>query len=159
MIDIFSMKLYGGINIAGTMTVDNLRNEEFRGVYLSSRNAISYQNLQHSRQPKILKTRKHMQMLPMSLLLRKHSCLKRSFDHQVSAFQSSGLIEHWEEIFPESCRDIEDKKPKKLKVGQIVGVIEVCAVLYLISLIVFFLELMTLKHGKIKKIIDFFAFD
>lgn len=152
------MIVYSSINVASSMAVVNLRDEEFRGVYLTHGRAISFENMQSLRQQKILRTREHMQMLPMSILLRKHSCLRRSFDYHVSAFQTSGLIDHWEDMYPDAVKIIPDKNPKKLKIGQIVGVIEVCAVLYTISLLIFIFELITLKQGKIKKIIDYFTF-
>lgn len=156
--EIFSMEVYSGINDASSLATVNLRDEEFRGVYLTHGRAISYENMLYFRKQKILRTKEHMQMLPMTILLRKYSCLRRSFDFHISALRTSGLIDYWEEIYPDAIKKIEDKKSEKLKIGQIVGVIEVCGVLYTISLLIFILELMTLKHGRIKTFIDFFAF-
>lgn len=138
--------------------IHKLQNDEFRGVYLTSKNVINYHNSQHFRQQKILKTKDYMQMLPIQLLVRKHSCLKRSFDHQILAFQSSGLIGHWLKSFTETIVDIEDKEPKNLKIDQIIGIIEVCAALYALSFLIFMMELLTLKYKKIKKIVDLITF-
>lgn len=138
--------------------IDQLRDDEFRGVYLSSINLINYNNLQHFRQPKILRMKEHMQLFPLIILLPKHSCLKSSFDHQILAFQSSGLIQHWLKSFTKTIKDIEDKEPRKLKIDQIIGIIEICAALHALSFLIFIMELLTWKYKKIKYIIDFFTF-
>lgn len=101
----------------------NLRDDQFRGVYLSSKTFISYNNFQNSQEPQILITKDYLQMSSFYILYRKHSCLKKPFDLQLSTFHSSGLVQHWEEIFTRTIEDIEETEPKELTVDQIIGII------------------------------------
>lgn len=151
------MKSYE-IDRNNTYVLHQLRDDTFRGVYLTSRNTINYESVQHIRQSKVLSAKEQVQLLQMSILIQKHSCLKESFDYQILHFRSSGLIEYWLKSFSKTIKDIEDKKPKKLNIDQFIGIIKICAALYAFSFLVFIMELMTLKYEGVKKLINFFTF-
>lgn len=97
-------------------------------------------------------------MLPMSIMFRNQTCLKESVDHQILAFLGSGLIERWVEMFSETIDYFDENETKKLKIDQIVGVIEICVIMYALCVLIFILELLTLKYEAIRKFIDFFTF-
>lgn len=129
-------------------------------VNLIANNLINFHNMQHFQKPEILRTEEYMQMLSSTsiILFRRHSCLKQSFDHQLLVFHSSGLIQYCEKFLTKTIKDTEDKEPRKLQFNQIIGIIEICVASYALSLLMFIMELSTLKHGKFKKIVHFFTF-
>lgn len=152
MIEIFRIKPLT------TFDVDVLRDEKYRGVYETAKSYISYINWVRFREPTILMTKDTIQLAPIVIIIQKPSCLKKPFDQQILAFQSSGLIQDFEKYFTKNIKDIEDKEPKKLNIDQFIGLIEICAVLYALSFLIFLMELLALKHEKMKKFIDFFTF-
>lgn len=72
MIDIFSI-IANAHYIDDEKYVDNLRNAKIRGVYHTTKYAVKYYNLQHLQEPTILRTKEDLQLLPFSILTRKHS--------------------------------------------------------------------------------------
>lgn len=135
-----------------------LRDENYRGVYLTTAQIINYYNLQNFPKPAILKTKEYVQMITFTIYFQKYSCLLRTFDRNIAAFVTNGLIHYWDEQFTKIIDQIEDPEPKQLNIDQIAGVIEICAVLYALSVLVFIMEIMASHHEAIKKIIDFFTF-
>lgn len=140
------------------MDYENLWNERYNCVYTGIKLRTSHRNLQKFREPNILMSKEYMQMMTYTIFFQKNSWLKNSFDHQILNLQCSGLIQHWEKLFTRTIKDIEENEPKKLRVDQFIGIIEICSALYALSVLIFIMELMTLKYKKIKKIIDFRTF-
>lgn len=97
-------------------------------------------------------------MISFAIYFRKHSCLVRTFNRHMTVFISNGLIYHWEKQFKIVIDPVEKPGPKELSIDQISGVIQICAALYALCILIFLLEIISPHHEAIKKIIDFFTF-
>lgn len=134
----------------------NLTDDNFGGAFLASSLRVEYFNIVNSRKVKILKTKDYIRLLPFCMYFRKHSCLMKPFNRQISAYTSSGLINFWASAFRKSAHSKSDKKePKPMSLHQVVGVIIVCSFLIAVSLIIFTLELLSTKFQAIKSSLDF----
>lgn len=152
MIDTFSLIIGGRIDI------DDILDDKYRGVHEVTKGVIRYYNLLHFQEQPILITKDDIKLAPISVVIREPSCLKMPINHQIFAFRSSGLVQHWEKKYIKTIKEIEDNEPKKLNIDQFIGLIKICAVLHALSFLIFITELLTLKYRKMKKIIDFFTF-
>lgn len=136
-----------------------LRNSSHDGVYMTYAQVIEYYNQQNFPQPEILKTKESIQMLPFSIFFRKHSCITNTFNRQIEAGTSSGLISFWADRLTKSHFKFNGKiKPKTLKFNQIKGILMICMCLYGFSIIIFFVELLSARHKRIKRFVDFFTY-
>lgn len=144
------------------MALHNLTDEHFNGAYMSISQVVDYFNFYHFPKINILKTKEHFQQLPFCIYFRKHSTLIASFNKQIAAYTSSGLINFWASAYitvvPNKNADIE-MQAKKLSLNQINGVIIVSGCLILLSTIVFIFEVISMKYDRVKQYLDFFTFD
>lgn len=137
------------------LSLDELRGVDLDGPYCQLKNIVDYNNFINFRKPKLLMTKEYIKMYPIVMYVRKTTCLKVTFDRQIAALHSSGLVEHWQKSYTKTVKDPEDRNPKKLKIDQFIGIIEICAVMYALSFFVFIMELMTLKCKRIRTLMDF----
>lgn len=137
----------------------NLTDEHFEGAYLTNSLRVDYFNFVNRRKVKILKTKEYIRLLPFCMYFRRHSCLIKPFDKQIAAYTSSGLIDFWANKFRRSITNKSDRKePKPMSLHQIAGVLIMCSYLIAVSLIVFFLEVSSMRFETIKTFLDFLMF-
>lgn len=87
--------------------------------------------------------------------LTKHSKYRIVFNHQLSLFIESGLIEYWSAKFLDRNRfEKHDKRPQKFGMGGITAILKICASLYLISIWIFIAEILSEKCIFLKKVIE-----
>lgn len=136
--------------------LDDMRDDNLDGVYVHLKNMVDYNNYLNYRKPKILTTKDHINMYPIWMWVRKFSCLKIAFDYQISALQSSGLIQHWQQFYIKTVKETEEKEPQKLNIDQFTGIIMICGGLYALSIVVFIMELVISKCNQIRKFKKFY---
>lgn len=135
----------------------NLTDDDFDGAYQTISQVVDYFNLINFPNVNILKTKDSIQSMPLCIYYRKHSCLLKPFNEQINSYQSSGLIVSWASAFrkPLYLKDKGHIEPTPLSMSQISGLVTVCIICFVISIIVFILELMSTSHGAIKILLDF----
>lgn len=121
---------------------------------------VDYFNLKNFPNANILKTKDIVQSMPFCIYYRKNSCLTRPINQQLIQFQSGGLIQSWSKKFqkPPYLKDKSHMEPTALSFDQISGLVTVCIVATVISIMVFILELMSTSHESIKILLDFLTF-
>lgn len=143
-----------------TASLQNLTDDDFDGAYQTISQSVDYFNLLNFPKPSVLKTKQNIQMMPMCMYYRKHSCLLKPFNDQINLYSSSGLIAFWASGFSKTRHNKNGQmEEKKLSINQISGLITVCSVLLVISIIVFIFELISTSHEAVRKLIDFFTFN
>lgn len=131
-------------------------------VYMTSTQMFDYYNYLNSKK-RILCTKEMIQMMSFSIFQRKHSCLTKPLNDQIAMLTSSGLISFWNSNFRKNDAHREEYEnrdgPKRLNISQFNGLMIICVTLYIIGILIFVLELMSVRHKTIKTIIDFISFD
>lgn len=148
-------------NVSNLDNFRNLTDENFGGAYMSISQVVDYFNLKNFPHINILKTKQYVQLMPFCIYYRKHSCLVRPFNEQISLLTSSGMIVSWARLYktPNYKHSQIQPKTQSLTFNQISGLITVCGLLIVISVIVFGLELMSTSHETIKIVLDFVTFN
>lgn len=140
------------------LNLDEIRGDNLDGVYCQLKNIVDYSNFMNFRKPKLLMTRDYISMYMILMKVRESTCLKIAIDRQIAGLQSSGLVEHWRKSYTKTVKDTEDKNPINLKLDQFIGIIEICAALYALSLLMFLIELMSSKCKIIRIFMDILTF-
>lgn len=146
-----------------TTLVEMLRNyhdSDVDGVAFSSKEAVIYFNVMEF-------PHRHLSFTNDQLLsgynmhyFPKKSIFRDLFNFRIQAFHEAGLTDFWymERMLVYHNRNMKESSQSALYFDNIIGVIEICATMYLISLITFLLEMMTLIFPQICNILDYFAY-
>lgn len=142
----------------GTFDILELQKEhKFPGVTLLLRETISYHNRLHRHTAVIAWSKQRVMLLPLTLYFRKHSFYVWEFNRRIEYFIECGLINIWSKQYREtflSKRDI-GKEPKKLSLIQIEGIFLIQCIFFGICLVVFIIELISLKIRFIRNILSY----
>lgn len=93
--------------------------------------------------------------------LPKGSYLARPFSLAISHLISSGLIDNWKNKYVNEklkYNRYDTDEPHQLKYLHIRGCVQLCLALYVLSIIVFVLEILTKYSKKLRKIVNFFTY-
>lgn len=117
------------------------------GVFIASLDTVEYHNSLHAESGFLIPSRRRIFLLPLSIFLRKHSCLAPAFNTRIETLQSSGLIQLWSRMYRKMSfyHQAKQNEPKQLSFEQVGGIYIIAAYLYAISLFVFFVELLSLQ--------------
>lgn len=92
-------------------------------------------------------------------LFRNNSALTTVIDRQLVLFQEVGLIQFWTQNNIEHRRSTpKQKAPARMNLGNFAAAFQVCGLLYVISVIVFFIEIRCAKQARVKQIIEYFTY-
>lgn len=103
-------------------------------------------------------TKDHLYMLPLIFLFRKTSPLATEFNRQLQLLQERGLVDFWFRNITGSPKSNEKREPTKLEMTSILAAFQICGAMYVVSIIVFILELVSKKSKRIKRIIDYLTY-
>lgn len=153
----FSLVVYNG----NMSALDNLHSDDFNGIFMVSQEIFEYYNFLNNESQRIICQKETIRMMLFSIYLPKHSCITDVVNLVIHRLTSSGLIPFWTAQFRKSnARRKHDKRePKRLAIDQINGLITICTIFYIICVMCFIFELMSIRHASIKMIMDFFSSD
>lgn len=117
---------------------------------------INY-NLQNP-QHRLAATKDHLNMFPAIFLFRKTSPLVMEFNRQLQLLQQTGLIDYWIRNLTNPRKSIENRHPTKLEMTSILAVFRICGAMYIVSFVVFLLEMISTKSKRVKSIIDYLTY-
>lgn len=103
-------------------------------------------------------TKDQLYMLPLIFLFRKTSPLATEFNRQLQLLQERGLVDFWFRNITGSLKSSETRDPTKLEMTSILAAFQICGAMYIVSIIVFILELLSKKSKRVKKIIDYLTY-
>lgn len=90
--------------------------------------------------------------------MRKHSFLTRMFNEKIGQCKESGLIDHWLAKYTRHPMKMKHIKPHRLGIPNILAILQISAVMWVISFIVFLLEVFSPPHGFVRKVLDFLTY-
>lgn len=86
-----------------------------------------------------------------------------TLNDQISRLTSSGLVSFWDSNFRKNNANRKQYEnsadPKRLHISQFNGLMIICVALYMIGILIFVIDVMSVRHKSIKIITDFFSFD
>lgn len=129
------------------------------GVSISSDLSQKAFNLKNSPNRRVAFTKDRIFMYTPVFLFRKKSALVNVFNKQLEILRETGLIEHWIKNYIDERKMMsKQKEPTTLQIDSIRAIFQICAIMYLISIVVFILELVSVKYRRIKEILDYFTY-
>lgn len=137
------------------VALGKLSHGEWNGVVFTNDLTVNYFNHLDKSWPKIDYTRDVVRANNPVFFFQKHSILTEMFDRKIELCQESGLVFHWVAQFKHNWKKHKQKQPKKLGISGIMAMLEISAVLYLIAFLVFILEILSQKHQRIRRLLDF----
>lgn len=112
----------------------------------------------HNPQHRLAGTKDHLHMFPSIFFFRKTSPLVMEFNRQLQLLQESGLIEYWIKNITNPHKSNEKSAPTKLQMKSILAVFQFCGAMYVVSFIVFILEIVSMKSKRVKCIIEYITY-
>lgn len=140
------------------IVLEKLANGKINGVFLTNEVTANYFKLKNKFSKRIEITSDKLRSVSPVFYFTKNSILTAMFNQKIELCQESGLIIHWlAEYSPKSKRS-KNKPPKKLGIVNILAITQISAVMYLISLIVFAMEMLSPTHKHVKKLMDYVTY-
>ena len=116
-------------------------------------------NLRNSADHRLGFTKDRLFMFNPMFLFRNNSMLTTVIDRQLQLFQEVGLIQFWIQNNIENRRSIpKQNAPTRMNLGNFAAAFQICGLLYVISVIVFLIEIWCAKQPRIKLIIEYFTY-
>lgn len=138
--------------------MDDFRNfydSNMNGVILSTEVLQKAFNFYHP-QRRLGFTKNRLSMIPSVFVFRKKSMLTPIFNEHILRLHEFGLPEFWKKKYIEQRTQAKKKtQPTTLGFDSVSAAFRICAVLYLISTVVFILEICSVRCPRIKKVLDF----
>lgn len=142
-----------------SVNLRSLYDDDIDGVVLASDISQKAFNLENSPHRRLGFTKDRLFMYSPVFLFRKKSVLTTVINKQLQTLRETGLIEFWIKNY------IDDRKPRskqreptKLRMENILAAFQICGIMYFVSLLVFVLELFSVKYEKVKRVLDYFTY-
>lgn len=97
-------------------------------------------------------------LFPVSMILDKSSYLKTEFDIVIDKYLANGLIENWIGDYDNPDVIIANKEPSELTFKELLGGFQICLFFYIFSILVFCIELVSVKLSFVKKIMNWLIY-
>lgn len=135
-----------------------LYNENFPGVFVTSETMVGYFNMQNYQRGIVDSSKEKIFSLPFAMYLKKHSCLTSTIDGHVQRLASNGFLAHWWKKYQDTrfLKNRLTKTPQILTMDQIQGIHYICFYLHIISIIIFLLELCSIKCKVLRRGLKYF---
>lgn len=86
----------------------------------------------------------------------KKSIFKDSFNHRIQILYEAGILNFWYmQRFPQVGRTSKKNSVLTLHIENVIGIVQVCGTMYVIAMIIFGLEVMSVIIPRIKNILDY----
>lgn len=137
--------------------------KEVFGVVYSHFLQVNNFNMMNYRQGIIRTTKDRLYLMPTVVYFPKNSFLIKLVNEELSLYSENGLFQHWiqkyiDRRFTRDATPNTHRQPKIVKLKSIIGIIEICGALLLVSVAVFLLELLSVRFPPARTIIDFFTY-
>lgn len=137
-----------------------IHDDDLRGVVYSNNMQTGYFNLLNSNRRRLRMTKDRLYLLPIVMYFSKNSYLQPLFDSKLRLFSESGLLDYWSKQYSdETLRSkYQKREPTTLEIHSIVGLLQICGALIVLSLIVVSLELLSPKIVILKRTMEYFTY-
>lgn len=116
-------------------------------------------NLKNAPGRRLAFTKDRLFMYSPVFIYRKKSLLTAVIDRKLQMLRETGLIEFWiENNIDDRNTKSEQKGPSRLQIENVLAAFQICGFMYLISFIVFIIEINCAKYPRIKFVIDYLTY-
>lgn len=136
-----------------------MRDKEISGVVYSNNMQTGYFNLLNSKK-RIKMTKDRLYLMPVVIYFPQYTILQPLFDSKLRLFSENGLIDYWCKKYSDLRTEskYQKREPMPLEIENIIGVLEICSALIAFSLIVIWLEVVSLKLTILKNSVEYFTY-
>lgn len=132
---------------------------EWKGVMYTNDVTINYFNfLNKLRRFHLSHTRDIVRPITPIFFFNKNSILTEMFNRKIEKCRESGLIYHWIAQYKQKHKTDKNREPRTLGIQNILAIVQISMFLYFIAFIIFILEIISYKHARIRKLLDFLTF-
>lgn len=117
------------------------------GVFIGTLDIVEYHNILHYKKGILIPSKRRIYLLPLAIFFQKYSFLMLNFNKYIEMLHTGGFIQIWSKIYQKMSLRHRDKHlaPKQISIEQIGGIYIIATCAYAICLLVFFVELLSLK--------------
>lgn len=128
-------------------------------VLLVNEISVKYFNLLYYPKRYLARAKDRIYMQSALFYFQKRSILRALFNENVRRLQEAGLIEYWIEEYTENIKlKPNQKKPRNLQLGNVLGIFQICICMYIFSCVVFIFEMISAKVRRVKNALDYFTY-
>lgn len=144
---------------SNTANLRSLYDSDINGVVLASDITLKAFNLENSPRRRLGFTKDRLFMYTPVFLFRKKSVLTEVISKELQTLRETGLIESWTKNYIDDRKPkSKHRKPSKLRMESILAAFQICGIMYLISFVVFILEVISVECHRIKRILDYLTY-
>lgn len=144
--------------------IDNMTNDDSlkrlydsENVYYVGDIVLHYFNFIQKPKPQLAMTKDRLNTFYLAIHFRKNSILTEIFNRKIEKMTESGLVNYWASKYKENHKT-KLEASTKYHYANIIGVFQFCAVLIVIDIVVFILELMSPRYNRVKYVMDYFTY-
>lgn len=124
----------------------------------TSETSYEYFNVLHFPKRRLPITKDRMFMFTPVIYFHNSSVLRDPFNKEIHKYQEAGLITFWARKYRDERIIKSSVKPRKLQIERILPIYKICVFMYVISFIVFTLEVISAKWRRLQCILDYFTY-
>lgn len=132
--------------------------DDINGVVTSVDLVYRYFNLMNSPYRRISFTKDRLFMYSTVFYFSKRSPFKDFFNEKLHEIRDAGLLSHYIKNYEDHQSKVYQSSYLKFRMDSMFTALKICAIMYLISFIVFILEIISVKSRLVKYFIDFLTY-
>lgn len=133
--------------------IQKILDPRFKGAYLASRDSALHYNFENRKNFTIKICEEILYNRQFGIYFQKPTFLKQVFDEKLHQFMQYGLIEWWVDSYTEKpFENTQSKHPKQIKLNELSGLYKILLFGLLLSVLVFCLEIFSLKYKSLEKV-------
>lgn len=140
--------------------IKTLYDENIEGVVLCNDLQQKVFNLRNAPHFRVGFTKNQLFKFSPVFIFRKKSMFRRMFNDKITMLQESGHIEFWTKNYTDNRapKTKVNQPAKQLRMGNIAAVFQICGAIYLVSFVVFIMEIMSKRCKRLKQFIDYLTY-
>lgn len=132
--------------------------EDINGVVATNDLTVRYYNSMSLPQRRLTFTKNRLIMFTAVYYFTKRSPFKDLFDVRIQELNDAGLLSYYTKAYDSSRSKSNQSSYSELKKDSLLALFEICVIIYIISVFVFILEILSTKCRCIKGFIDFLTY-
>lgn len=134
----------------------NLSRREITGALYAPVVSIDYFNSLNRRNRALRKMEDFITMMPVVWYFRKNTVRIQAVNEEFMRYSENGIIEFYFRKF--RTAESNHQLPQVLDFGRLYGIMQACAMLLVVDIFIFILELLSTKFMSIRRLVEFFTF-
>lgn len=139
-------------------SLKNILTGKWDGVLFTNDVTVNYFNSLSKVPHEVQYTKDIVRLQNPVFYFRKNSFVAKMFDEKIETCLETGLTHYWLTKYAHKRHKIKNREPIKLGINNILAIIQIAVAMYIISFIVFLLEIFSTEGGLIRKVLDYLTY-